>query len=134
MIYWVIGLAGVIGALLRYCVSIFFPSGELYGFPLGTLIVNFIGCFVLSWFTVWSMARRNIPSLFRTGFTTGFIGAFTTFSTFSVEVVHMLHSGLWIMALVYVLLSLWGGLFLTWIGYKMAMKQGNKQGLEGEHS
>ncbi|MDQ0418598.1 CrcB protein [Croceifilum oryzae] len=134
MMYWVIGLAGVIGALLRYYVGIFLPSGELYGLPLGTLSVNFIGCFSLSWFTVWSMERKQIPSWFRTGFATGFIGAFTTFSTFSVEVVKMLHDGLWIMAFSYVLLSLWGGLLLTWSGYKIASKQGNKRSLEGEHS
>ncbi|SFX55726.1 CrcB protein [Thermoactinomyces sp. DSM 45891] len=134
MMYWMIGLAGMLGALLRYYIGLFIPSGELYGFPLGTLIVNFIGCFLLSWFTVWSMQRKSIPSWFRMGFATGFIGAFTTFSTFSVEVVKMLDHGLWIMGFFYLFLSLWGGLFLAWIGYKMAMKQGEKNRLEGGYS
>jgi CrcB protein len=122
----------VIGTLLRYYVGLLIPTSHLWGFPLGTLMVNYIGCFLLSWFTIWSCEIKFIPSWFRVGFAIGLIGSFTTFSTFSVEVVKMIYSGSWIMALLYVLLSLWGGLFLAWIGYQVAIRQRNKKVLEGE--
>ncbi len=123
MIYWIIGMAGMIGALLRYVAEWLFPAGLYWGFPFGTLLVNFLGCFLLSWFTVWSVQVFPLPSWFRTGFGTGLIGSFTTFSAFSAEVVNMIHIGLWQMALVYIFLSLWGGLFLAWYGSLLAVKQ-----------
>lgn len=132
MIYWAISVAGVIGALLRYYVGILFPASWYWGFPLGTLLVNLIGCFLLSWLTIWSKEVCPFPSWLRTGMTTGLIGSFTTFSTFSVEVVQMIDSRLWWMALLYVLLSLWGGLFLVWIGYLLATKQKKKKSIEVE--
>ncbi|MBA4601100.1 fluoride efflux transporter CrcB [Thermoactinomyces mirandus] len=120
MIYWVIGIAGMIGALLRYVVGILFPAGWFWGFPLGTLFVNWIGCFLLSWLMIWSVQVFPLPSWLRTGLGTGLVGSFTTFSTFSVEAVRMIYSGLWRMALLYVFLSLWGGLFFAWIGSRLS--------------
>lgn len=52
MVYWVIGIAGVVGALLRYYVGNLLPASSFGGFPFGTLIINYIGSFFLSWFTV----------------------------------------------------------------------------------
>jgi CrcB protein len=125
--YWVIGIAGVIGALLRYYAGIMFPASWFWGFPVGTLLVNLIGCFFLSWFTVWSTQVFPLPSWLQTGITTGLIGSFTTFSTFSVEVAKMIHSGLWWMALLYILLSFWGGFFFTWCGYLLAIRSKKKE-------
>lgn len=127
MIYWVIGVFGMIGALLRYVAGLLFPASWFWGFPLGTLLVNLLGCFLLSWFTVWSVYVFPLPSWLCTGIGTGMIGSFTTFSAFSVEVVKMIHSGLWKMALFYVLLSLWGGLLLAWCGSLLAIKQKKKE-------
>lgn len=127
MIFWIIGFAGVIGALLRYYVGTFLPTNEFGGFPLGTLLVNLTGCFILSWFSIWSTEKKYIPSWVQVGFSTGLIGSFTTFSTFSVEVVEMIHAGSWNMALLYILLSLWGGMFLAWCGYRFATEQRKKK-------
>lgn len=127
MVYWVIGIAGAVGALLRYYLGILLPASSSGGFPFGTLIINYIGCFFLSWFTIWSTEIVRVPQWVRVGVATGLIGSFTTFSTFSVEVVTLFRSGSWIMALVYTLLSLWGGLFLTWSGYQLATKQKQKE-------
>nr|WP_313779642.1 CrcB family protein [Paenibacillus larvae] len=59
---------------------------------------------------------------------TGFIGSFTTFSTFSVETVELFRGGEIGMAIAYVLLSLWGGLGLAWAGFALAKrKEGMKR-------
>jgi CrcB protein len=123
MIYWVVGIAGVVGALLRHYIGLWVPASIMWGFPMGTLLVNYIGCFILSWFTIWSTTMKSCPSWIRVGIGTGLIGSFTTFSTFSVEVIKMFEEGLWLMSLVYIMLSLWGGLFLTWSGYTWAIYQ-----------
>jgi len=127
MVYWVIGIAGAIGALLRYYLGILLPASVSGGFPFGTLIINYIGCFFLSWFTIWSTSLVRVPEWLRVGVMTGLLGSFTTFSTFSVEVVTLFRSGLWVMALVYMFLSLWGGLLLVWCGDQFATKQKQKE-------
>ncbi|MGA8943587.1 MAG: fluoride efflux transporter CrcB [Thermoactinomyces sp.] len=127
MIYWVIGVAGMIGALLRYGAGLLFPSSWFWGVPAGTLLVNLLGCLALGWFTVWSIHVYPLPSQIRAGLGTGLIGSFTTFSAFSVEVVKMVSSGLWQSALFYIFLSFWGGLFLAWCGALLAAKQQKKE-------
>jgi len=123
MIYWIIGFAGAIGSLLRYSVGKVFPAVEFWGFPIGTLLANYMGSFFLSWFSVWSVKRKSVPSWVQAGVITGLIGSFTTFSTFSVEVIELMVAGWWRVALLYVLLSLWGGLILAWSGYQLAIKR-----------
>lgn len=133
MIYWVIGIAGMIGALLRYYVGLWLPTSELGGFPVGTLLVNFLGCFLLSWFSVKSTELKMIPSWVQISFTTGLIGSFTTFSTFSIEVIQMIDADSWGMALFYIILSLWGGFALAWCGYQVATRS-KKEGESIDHS
>lgn len=121
--YWIIGIAGIIGALLRYFIGALFPANNLWGFPLETLLVNYIGSFFISWFSIWSTNGKSISKPIQMGISSGLIGSFTTFSTFSVEVVEMFHNGSWFLALVYVLLSLWGGLALAELGYRLAVRK-----------
>lgn len=83
-----IGAGGFLGAVARYLISRylsnFFPS-----FPLGTLVVNVSGSFLLG-FIMYSVAYgRSIPSDLRDLITIGFIGAFTTMSTFSYETIRL---------------------------------------------
>ena len=83
-----IGVGGFLGAIARYSISRylsnFFPS-----FPLGTLVVNVSGSFLLG-FIMYSVAYgRSIPSDLRDLITIGFIGAFTTMSTFSYETIRL---------------------------------------------
>ncbi len=119
MIYLSIGSFGIIGALLRYYLGISIHEWWVYSFPLGTLLINYIGAFTLGWFT-YNVAHLKIPEWFRIGFATGLIGSFTTFSTFSVETVNLLDKGLIIYALGYVALSLFGGLMFPFLGYRMS--------------
>lgn len=123
MKYVLIGSAGVVGALLRYYVGMIFPAERLDGFPFGTLLVNWIGCFLLSWLMIWSSEIRSLSEPVRLALTGGLLGSFTTFSTLSVEVFDLFRGGAWAMAAIHVLLHLWGGLLFAWCGYSIAVRQ-----------
>jgi len=120
MSYLVVGFAGIVGALLRYYVGEAVKFDWVYSFPLGTLMINFIGCLVLGWFSVWATTRPAMPTWLRLGFGTGLVGSFTTFSTFSVDVITLFHQKSDGLALLYISLSLFGGLFLAWVGSRLA--------------
>ncbi|TCP31525.1 camphor resistance protein CrcB [Scopulibacillus darangshiensis] len=115
MIYLFVGVGGVIGAILRYSVGLALTGQETV-FPIATLLTNLAGCFVLGWFTTY-LSKRIHPFLV-TGLGTGLIGSFTTFSTFSVETVTLLKAAYVGPAFLYVFLSLFGGLLLSYFGYK----------------
>ncbi|OYD09889.1 fluoride efflux transporter CrcB [Paludifilum halophilum] len=129
MNYLAVGVAGMVGALLRYAIGLLFlpdrPVHEVT-FPFGTWIANGIGCFALGWFQ--TRVFSGLSSVWRTAIGTGLIGSFTTFSTFSVETVQLLQSGNPEMAAIYLLLSLWGGLFLAWAGGRIGRIQAKRAG------
>ncbi|WP_046175848.1 fluoride efflux transporter CrcB [Domibacillus indicus] len=116
MIYILVGAGGMAGALLRYIVSIAIAAWWDGSFPLATLAVNYIGCFFLPLLTLRLKSRLSVPV--QKAVTTGIIGSFTTFSTFSVETVSLWETGQAAAALGYVLLSIVGGLFFTRLGFK----------------
>jgi CrcB protein len=109
------GIGGIIGALFRFIVSEWFLN--LRNFPfLGTVFVNLIGCFLLGY--LQGFARVNyLPSWLVTGVGTGFIGAFTTFSTFSIEVVNYIKQGFVILGIIYILVSSVGGFYSVYMGF-----------------
>ncbi|WP_274654964.1 fluoride efflux transporter CrcB [Paenibacillus humicola] len=110
---------GFIGTVLRYALGEAIPSAS-NGFPLGTLIINLLGCLFLGWlFTVTAERWRLRPEI-RLGLGTGMTGAFTTFSTFSVQTAGLLQQGEWAAAVLYVLASIAGGLLLTYAGIRLA--------------
>jgi fluoride exporter len=122
MIYFAVGMGGILGALMRYYLGLSIGSWWHNSFPLATLLTNFIGCFVLGWLTTYLFKINILHPFISTGLSTGLVGSFTTFSTFSVETVHLIQSSDWVIALIYVLCSLWGGLFLSYSGYRFGQK------------
>nr|WP_276357975.1 fluoride efflux transporter CrcB [Cohnella sp. YIM B05605] len=131
MAYIAVGIAGVLGALLRYELGRWIPGSSDAFFPLATWIVNLSGCLVLSFLTVWFAQAKKIPPAVKTGLTTGWIGSYTTFSTFAVENVELLRNGHAAIALAYILCSLFGGLLMAglgdWLGHRIfpASKEGS---------
>lgn len=116
LIYLLIGTGGMVGAVLRYVLGIYVDvrwSGE---FPLSTLTVNYIGCFVLGWFAAWTSVVQAVPLWVRKSFATGVIGSFTTFSTFGLETVELFRQGSTWSGFFYVLLSFFGGLLMVGFG------------------
>ena len=119
MIYFLVGIAGIAGALLRYAIGIYFNQWWFHAFPLATFITNMAGSFILGWLTTFLPRFKFIHPYFAKALGTGLIGSFTTFSTFSVETVELIFASKWGMAILYVLLSLWGGLLFSWGGFRL---------------
>jgi len=111
---------GSMGTLARYGLQgvVQYRTGST--FPAGTLIVNLVGCFLLGGIGQYSLTHISVPADWRIGLTVGFFGAFTTFSTFSWETVHLLDDGDWMRALLYAGISFLGGLFLLKLGMRLA--------------
>ncbi|MEH7222734.1 fluoride efflux transporter CrcB [Bacillus sp. JJ1566] len=112
-------IGGFLGAISRYLLGEWVPAPN--GFPIGTLTVNLIGCLCLGWLLTFLANQKNVNPKISLMFGTGFIGSFTTFSTFSVEVVHLLEDGNVRHALLYVVISLFAGVMLSFIGYRLAI-------------
>lgn len=106
MMQWIyIGVFGGLGCLSRYMVSgwIFKLAGR--GFPYGTLGVNILGSFLLGLIMEGSL-RSTLSSDLRMGLTVGFMGGFTTFSTFSYETFRLIEEGSLLHAGLNILLSI----------------------------
>ena len=94
MTLFVIGLGGALGAISRYLTSGWVQTLSESFFPWGTMAVNVLGSLVLGFLMVWlqsTAASAEVRSLI----TVGFLGSFTTFSTFSYETSVMLRDGEW---------------------------------------
>ena len=104
-IIWVF-LGGGCGSVCRWGLSLWLKryAVVLGGIPIHTLMANFLGCIVIGLVTAW-MSKHENPQLAML-LVTGVCGGFTTFSTFSLEMVEMLRSGQTVLAVVYVALSL----------------------------
>ncbi|MFJ8063358.1 fluoride efflux transporter CrcB [Psychrobacillus sp. NPDC096426] len=118
MIYIYVGLAGALGAISRYLVGlILFPDTH---FPFATLVINLVGCYTLAYLT--SRVFR-ISSQLKTVIGNGFIGAFTTFSAFSVETVKLFEQEKVLFAFVYIVLSIVGGTVMSNLGWKKEVEE-----------
>lgn len=91
-------MAGGLGALSRYETSGLAHRLFGDGFPYGTLAVNVIGSFLIGLVMQTSLSTDLVPPAWRLAVTVGFLGAFTTFSTFSYETLGYLEDGAWLTA------------------------------------
>lgn len=122
LLYFYIGLGGVAGSLFRYFLS--FLTGIIWkvDFPLGTLIINISGAFILGWFTARYVMRQKLNPYFLTAFTSGVVGSYTTFSTFCTDTVKLVDHGAYGLSLLYILASLFGGLIFVRMGLRIGGK------------
>jgi len=84
---------GALGALLRYWVSSATYALTGNAFPYGTLLVNVAGSLIMGFLYIWLLERMLAGSALRAFLLIGLLGAFTTFSTFSVETLNLMESG-----------------------------------------
>ncbi len=113
--YLIVGCGGALGAITRYWVGGLFKIGT-GGFPLGTFLINLTGSFILGLFLTLITEKYVIPVEGRLFFGTGFVGAYTTFSSFSNEVLTLLQQGFWLTGIFYAGVSLLSGMLFVFLG------------------
>lgn len=95
MRYVLVLVGGALGALARYAVDGWVQSHLDAGFPFGTLAVNLSGSFLLGVVAVVTVERLLVPGEWRVFLGIGFLGAYTTFSTWQYETFRLLEAGQW---------------------------------------
>lgn len=119
-----VGAGSFVGGICRYLLSTIVQSRSDASFPYGTLIVNLIGCLVIGCLLAFS-EKWPLSTEARLLLITGILGGFTTFSAFSAESYFLLKNGQLTSAIIYVLISVIGGLSLTALGawiFKLSLR------------
>ncbi|MDN5332040.1 MAG: fluoride exporter [Tepidanaerobacteraceae bacterium] len=116
LFYLFIAIGGAAGALLRYFMSVWLNDKIATAFPIGTLVVNLLGSFLLG--LIYSISMKFIMpvEIVRALVMVGFLGAFTTFSTFSLETFLLIYEGSFALAFLNVLTNLLGGFVAVFLG------------------
>jgi len=112
-------IGACVGALARYGLALWLNPGT--AMPLGTLVANLIGGYLVGVCVAVFQQMPQLDPVWRLLLVTGFLGALTTFSSFSAEVVAMLMQGRYPLALGTAAVHLFGSLLLTIAGIKTAM-------------
>jgi fluoride exporter len=114
-----IAAGGAVGALLRFWTSngVHILLGR--SFPFGTLSVNIIGSLAMGLLYVLFLERMTVEPEVRAALLVGFLGAFTTFSTFSIETLNLVEQAEYVKALTNIVVSVLGCVFAAWIGMKI---------------
>ncbi|HSM97066.1 MAG TPA: fluoride efflux transporter CrcB [Rhizomicrobium sp.] len=120
MILLAVGVGGGLGALLRYFVAGAIQSAAWPGYPWGIFVVNITGGFVMGLIVELSALRINLTPEMRAFLTTGILGGYTTFSTFSLDSVLLIERGNYGSAAFYIvgstllsILALFAGLWIV---------------------
>ncbi|MGD8588857.1 MAG: fluoride efflux transporter CrcB [Chromatiales bacterium] len=111
-----IAAGGAVGALLRFWVSTGVYNLLGRGFPYGTLAVNVLGSLVMGFLYVLLLDRMTVAPEVRAALLVGFLGAFTTFSTFSIETLNLIEQADFMRAGLNMVISVSACLFACWFG------------------
>jgi len=115
-----VAVGGILGALARYSLGLWIGSRWNHGFPLGTFVINISGSFILGMLNVFVLERTILSPEWRLGLGVGFLGAFTTFSTFTYETIALVDEGSYFLAFGYAGASFIAGLFAAFCGIFLA--------------
>ena len=122
MRYLIVGAGGFIGAVARFAVGVYFDTFWRRDFPLATFVVNVSGCFILGLFLTLATERLPVDPRLRLFLATGFVGAYTTFSTFEYETQRLTTTGALGWAIVNVLTSVAAGFAAVQLGVFLARR------------
>lgn len=118
--YLFIAIGGAFGSMARYWVGTTAAARWGIAFPYGTLIVNLTACLIIGFAITYAGKRTGANPAWRFLIAVGFIGAFSTFSTFEWDTLATLRSGAFLLAAFYVLISMVAGLIAVWGGSLLA--------------
>ena len=116
----IIGIGGALGAVSRYGIALW--VGQRWGrsFPLGTFVINVSGSFLIGLLMTLLAERFSVNPQWRLLLVVGFLGAYTTFSTFEYETGALLKDGEWLFASLNVILSVLVGFLALKLGEMLA--------------
>ncbi len=113
--YLVVGIGGFLGAIARYLLGAYLGSRYGVRFPYGTFVVNMTGCFLIG-LVMALLARTTASAYWRYLLPIGFIGAYTTFSTFEYETLRAIQDGQMLTGLLNIAVSVIAGFIAVWAG------------------
>ncbi|ADE72638.1 MULTISPECIES: fluoride efflux transporter CrcB [Priestia] len=111
-----VGIGGFLGAIARYVLGTWMNKKSSKGLPIGTLFINLLGSFLLGW-----MVGQGVTSGLYSFLGIGFIGSFTTFSTFKLESVQLHQNKKHSMFYSYLAYSYIGGILLAFVGISLSV-------------
>lgn len=120
MLYLYLAAGGIAGTFARYWATAWVGKALPSQLALGTLAVNILGSLAIGVFFVLIHDKMQVPEQYKPLLITGFLGSFTTFSSFSLETVNHLMAGQYLQAAGYVVLSVVLCLLFCWLGMIVA--------------
>ena len=118
--YLLIALGGALGSIARYWVGSTIGSRMGTRFPYGTFVINISACIIVGFSVTYLGKRVELSPAWRYLIPVGFVGAYSTFSTFEWETLFTLRSGAFSIAALYAISSLILGLAAVWCGVRLA--------------
>jgi CrcB protein len=118
--YVAIAVGAMLGANLRFIVGTWAADRFGADFPYGTLLVNVSGAFAIGLLLAFLAERVGVNPMWRLFFATGFLGGYTTFSSYAWETLALTEQGDWLRAVIYVVGSNAIGLLGVWLGALLA--------------
>ena len=118
--YLLIAAGGALGSIARYWVGSMIGSRMGTKFPYGTFVINITACIILGFSLTYLGKRVELSPAWRILIPIGFVGAYSTFSTYEWETLSNLRAGAFALAALYALGSLILGLAATWFGILLA--------------
>lgn len=115
-----VGLGGALGSIARYLGQKYLSQLYPHSFPVGTFIVNVLGCFLIGLFFGLATRHQYFTPAVRLLLMTGFCGGFTTFSAFTLEGMQLLNQQRFLIFTLYFALSVFFGLIATFTGFSLS--------------
>jgi CrcB protein len=120
MKYLWVALGGALGSLTRYAVGLWIYQRTGTRYPYATFAINISGCFIIGFALTLLDRHLDLPPAWRLAIPIGFVGAYTTFSSFEYETIRLAQHGQPMSGLLYVLLSVIWGYIAVWLGMAAA--------------